>query len=238
MQQTVGTASQGRKNPLSPALLAFMRELRDNNERDWFKANKQRYEAAVQEPALAFISAFAPRLREISPHFVADPRPVGGSLFRIYRDTRFGKDKTPHKTYTGIQFRHQLGKDVHAPGFYLHLEPGSVFVGAGIWRPDSATLNLIREAIVAAPERWSRAAQKTVAEGVFRLEGETLMRPPAGYDPEHRLIADLKRKDFIAVAKLNEKTVSSPRFPDKLADLLQTATPLMRFLCKATGVPH
>ena len=79
--------------------------------------------------------------------------------------------------------------------------------------------------------------KKTVADGVFRLEGETLKRPPAGYDPEHRLIADLKRKDFIAIAKLNEKTVSSPVFPHKLADLFQTATPLMRFLCQATGVP-
>src|SRR5918996_4016229 len=131
----------------SPALFTFLRDLKQNNDRDWFKANKPRYEKAVLEPALQFIVDFEPHLLAISPHFVADPRPSGGSLFRIHRDTRFSKDKSPYKPYTGIQFRHELGKDAHAPGFYLHLEPGGVFAGAGIWHPDQPTLVRIREAI-------------------------------------------------------------------------------------------
>ena len=107
----------------SPALFAFLRELKDHNDRAWFNANKARYEEEIKEPALAFIEDFGYRLPEVAPHLTADKR----SLFRIYRDTRFSKDKTPYKTHVGIQFRHERNRDVHAPGFYLHLEPDSVF---------------------------------------------------------------------------------------------------------------
>ena len=227
--------SRGSRS-FSPALFAFLRELRQNNEREWFNANKRRYEDDVKEPALAFIADFAPRLEEISPHFVADPRPVGGSLFRIYRDTRFAKDKTPYKTHTGIQFRHEQARDVHAPGFYLHLEPGSVFVGAGIWHPDTAALAKIREAIDSRPEQWTDALRESRIGEVFELEGDSLKRPPSGYDASHPLIDDLKRKDFIALARLDEKAVTSPGFADELAARLQMSAPFVRFLCDATGV--
>lgn len=222
----------------SPALFAFLRDLRENNDRDWFKANKPRYEAAVLHPALEFIADFAPYLHTISPHFVADPRPVGGSLFRIYRDTRFSKDKTPYKTSTGIQFRHELAKDAHAPGFYLHLEPRSVFVAVGTWRPDSATLSKIREAIVRDPVRWAGIASDGSLGNGFCLEGKSLKRPPAGYDAEHPLIGDLKRKDFIAVSKLTEKAVASAGFAERLAGIFSGASPLVRFLCEATEAPY
>jgi hypothetical protein len=104
-----------------PELLSFLTDLRANNNREWFAANKDRYEEDLVEPALAFINAFAPRLEKISPHFRADARPSGGSLFRIYRDTRFSKDKTPYKTNLGIHFRHERSKNAYAPGFYLHI---------------------------------------------------------------------------------------------------------------------
>jgi uncharacterized protein (TIGR02453 family) len=216
----------------SPALFAFMRELREHNDRDWFAANKQRYEEDVREPAFAFIGAFAPHLARISPRFVADSRPTGGSLFRIYRDTRFSKDKTPYKTHTGIHFRHEQAKDVHAPGFYLHLEPRAIFAGTGIWRPEGATLGRIRDAIAGKPDEWVRAVR-----GIRLSEAETLKRAPAGYDPDHPLIDDLKRKGFVAVVELDEKTVTSARFPDELARTFQASAPLMRFLCEAVGVP-
>ena len=215
----------------TPALFAFMRELREHNDRDWFKANKQRYEEDVREPAFAFISEFAGHLQEVAPHFVADPSPTGGSLFRIYRDTRFSKDKTPYKTHTGIHFRHEKAKDVHAPGFYLHLEPRNVFAAAGIWRPESATLGQIRDAIVRKPEAWTSAVQ-----GIELGEGDRLKRPPAGYDPDHPLIDDLKRRNFVAVFKLTEKTATSSRFPTELAGTFESSAPLMRFLCGALAV--
>ena len=106
----------------------FLAELEGNNNRDWFQANKHRYDEFVLEPSLEFIAAMGPLLEEISPHFLAIPKRVGGSLMRVYRDTRFGHDKRPYKTNIGIQFRHEMGKDVHAPGYYLHIETASCFL--------------------------------------------------------------------------------------------------------------
>ena len=220
----------------SPRLFAFLRELADNNDRDWFGANKARYEADVKEPALEFISAFAPRLDRISPHFVADARASGGSLYRIYRDTRFSKDKTPYKTHAGIHFRHALGRDAHAPGFYLHLEPGQVFAGAGIWRPDTATARRIREAIAADPARWKRATRGKRFTTTWELGGDALKRPPQGFAPDHPLLDDLKRKDFIAMAKLRQSDVTAAGFVNHYATACAAAAPLVAFLCEAVGV--
>lgn len=221
----------------SPELFTFLRDLRANNERDWFKASRSRYEDAVQEPALRFVSDFEPHLRAISPHFRADPRPVGGSLFRIHRDTRFSEDKSPYKTHTGIHFRHEQAKDVHAPGFYLHLEPGQVFAGAGIWRPDSETLARIRTAIAEDPDRWTRTTSKGAFAATYSLGGDSLKRAPAGFDPENPLIDDLKRKDFIAVLTLDERAACSPGFLEELGGAYATAGPFVRFLCDAIAVP-
>ena len=221
----------------SPALFTFLRDLKKNNDRDWFKANKARYDETVLEPALAFIEDFEPHLHAISPHFVADPRPVGGSLFRIYRDTRFAKDKSPYKTHTGIHFRHELAKSAHAPGFYLHLEPGQVFLGAGIWRPDTEPLAQIRTAIAEDPDRWTRTTRARPFAELYELGGESLKRAPAGFDPEHPLIDELKRKDFIAVRTLDDKAPCSRGFLEDTAGTFAAAGPLVHFLCDATGVP-
>ncbi|MFC1889346.1 DUF2461 domain-containing protein, partial [Thermodesulfobacteriota bacterium] len=161
---------------------AFLRELAANNNREWFRENKPRYVSQVRDPATLFIEDFGEHLKGISWHFVADPRPVGGSLFRIYRDTRFSRDKSPYKTHTGIQFRHVRGKDVHAPGFYLHLEPRNVFAGIGIWHPDSAALAGIRNAICDAPSAWKRVVNGKAFRKVFEMDGESLIRAPKGYD--------------------------------------------------------
>ncbi|MEE2657664.1 MAG: TIGR02453 family protein [Candidatus Latescibacterota bacterium] len=96
----------------------------DQQTREWFNDNKARYESHVREPLLTFIEDFAGPLKKISAHFRADPRKVGGSLFRNHRDVRFSRDKSPYTTHAGIHFRHERSKDVYAPGLYLHLEPG------------------------------------------------------------------------------------------------------------------
>lgn len=222
---------------ISPELFAFLRELKANNDRTWFEANKERYERLVRQPLLAFISDFGLRLAEISRHYIADDRPLGGSLFRIYRDVRFSPDKSPYKTAAGIQFRHESGKDVHAPGFYLHLEPDNVFAGAGLWRPDKATLTRIRDAIVANPDRWQEASQDAAFRSVYRLGGETLTRPPQGYDPDHPFISDLKRKEFIADISFSETDACNPAFIDRYADACRQAGPYMKFLTTAVGLP-
>ena len=222
----------------TPALFRYLKDLKANNDRDWFKANKDRYEQELKDPAIRFISAFAPHLAKISPHFRADPRPVGGSLFRIYRDTRFSKDKTPYKTHVGLHFRHELGKDVHTPGFYLHLEPGGCFLGVGIWRPPTAAARTIRESIAERGAAWKKAKAGKKFREDWQLEGETLKRPPRGFDPDHPLIEDLKRKDFMAMTKLTQKSVVGAGAPAFVAGSAKAAAPLVRFLCEALSVPY
>ena len=112
----------------NPTLFQFLKQLARNNNRAWFTENKARYETEVREPSLAFIRAFRPRLKKISEYFTAIDRRSDGSLMRVYRDTRFHGAGEPYKTNVGIQFRHEFGRDIHAPGFYVHLEPGACFL--------------------------------------------------------------------------------------------------------------
>lgn len=219
--------------PFSPALFRFLEDLAEHNNREWFAEHKAEYERDVKTPLLRFIETFAPHLEKISPHFVADPRPNGGSMFRIYRDTRFSKNKSPYKTHAAAQFRHELGKDVHAPGFYLHLEPGQVFMGAGIWHPDRDALGKIRTAIAEAPQAWKKSISAKAFTQRFQLGGESLKRPPKGFDPEHSAIEDLKRKDFIASADFAPDAAFSPEFLKTFIAACKAASPFMRFLTEA-----
>ncbi|MDF1596873.1 MAG: DUF2461 domain-containing protein [Acidimicrobiia bacterium] len=221
----------------TPKLFAFLRDLAQNNDRDWFKAHQSDYEQYVREPALDFITDFAGPLAKISDNFVADSRTVGGSLFRIQRDTRFSKDKTPYKPNTGMQFRHIAGKDAHAPGFYLHLQPGECFLGVGLWRPETKAAYQIRQQIADHPADWKRATRGTRFTDVFALTGDSLVRPPKGYDGNHPLIDDLKRKDFIASTRLTQSQLTSDQLMEDVTDYCRRGAPFMKFLCEAVGVP-
>lgn len=207
-----------------PELFAFLRELRAHNDREWFTANKARYEADVKEPALAFVEDFEFLLPGVSPHFK-------GKLFRIHRDTRFGRDKTPYKTHTGIHFRHEQAAGAHSLGFYLHLEPDNVFCGFGVWRPEKDALQAIRTAIARRPAQWLAAVDG------HALEGTALKRPPAGFDAEHPQIEHIKRKDFVALKRLDERDVTAPGFLQAYLESCRDAAPLMCFLCGACGAP-
>jgi uncharacterized protein (TIGR02453 family) len=231
-----GEYAPGVASHFSTSLFEFLADLAANNDRTWFQANRDRYVEHVQEPALSFIADFAPRLAVISPHFRADARVQGGSLFRIYRDTRFGADKTPYKTNTGVHFRHQRSKDAHAPGYYLHLEPGECFMGVGMWRPETGVAYRIRERIAEDPAGWKRAAHGNDFTDLYLLRGDSLARPPRGFDADHPLIDDLKRKDFIAVTPLTPEQVTTPGFIDEFEANCRQATPYMAFLCQAVGV--
>ena len=220
----------------TPALFEFLAELAENNNREWFNANKARYERDVRDALVSFVGDFGDKLYEISPHMVADPRPSGGSVFRIYRDVRFSKDKSPYKTNAGIHFRHQVGREVHGPGLYLHLQPGSVFAGIGIWRPNSATVGKIREAMIANPGRWSRIVKEQAFASVFSLESESLKRAPRGIDPEHPLIEHLKLKSFVATTNFTEGEACEPGFIDVYAEACRRAAPFAQFITTAVGL--
>ena len=223
-------------------LLHFLEELSRNNNKRWFDKNKPRYESEVREPALQFIAAMAGKdgkngpLAKISPHFLAVPKKVGGSLMRVHRDIRFSKDKTPYKTNVGIHFRHAAGKDVHAPGFYFHIDTEQVFLGAGIWHPASDALSAIRTAIVEDPKAWKRAITGKPFREQFELGGDSLKRPPRGYDAEHPFVEDLKRKDHIAVCNLDHDVLFDPEITKTVTAAFRKAKPYMAFLCEAIGV--
>lgn len=220
------------------ATFTFLDELSANNNRTWFTENKARYESLVREPALDFISAMAGKLVEISPSFQADARKTGGSLLRVFRDTRFSRDKTPYKTNIGIQFRHAQGKDIHAPGFYLHIASDECFLGAGCWHPDSDTLQRIREQIASDPESWFKARNDEAFQKNWALAGESLTRPPRGFAADHPAIDDLKRKDFIALAEISRKEIFSPDLVELVTKRFIAATPLVNYLCRAQGIQY
>lgn len=217
---------------------AFFNELHFNNEKPWFEANKDRYKSSVMESLCAMISAIGARMPKLSKHIVCDPRPNGGSMFRIYRDTRFSKDKTPYKTNAGVHFRHALGKDAHAPGLYMHFAPKEVFFGGGMWMPEPDDLARVRHAIADKPNEWGKVKAALAGTKLFEgVEGDGLARPPKGFDADHPHIDDLKRKSFYVMHRADEKTALSPKLIDEAMAAFTAAKPLMTFLCKATGAP-
>jgi uncharacterized protein (TIGR02453 family) len=212
-------------------VFVFLAELRRHNNREWFNANKDRYLAEVRDPIVAFIASLTPGLGRISRNISVDPRPSGGSLMRIYRDTRFSRDKTPYKTNVGIHFGLKAPRDVEAPGYYLHLAPGEVFMGAGIWHPGADTLRAVRTAIVKDPRGWTQARRSGLSH-----DEAILKRPPRGFDPDHPLIEDLKRLSFTSGAEFSERQACAPDFAARFVAACRDAAPLMRFLAKAMGL--
>lgn len=216
----------------------FLEQLAKNNNRPWFNEHKHIYEQAVRSPALDFINAMQPVIKKLSPNFTAVAKKTGGSLMRVYRDARFSKDKTPYKTNIGIQFRHVAGKDVHAPGFYLHISPNECFLGSGIWHPDSKALSRIREMISDNPNAWKKITSHKNFKRHFELSGDSLKTYPRGYAKDHPMILDLKRKDFIAIHPLSREEILSPDLVKTMHQRFKIASDLMDYLCNALELPY
>lgn len=235
----------------TPETFRFLRDLKRNNRRDWFERHKPRYEETVRQPCLRFIADLAEPLRVISPHYVASAKPVGGSLFRIHRDTRFSNDKSPYKTHAGMSFYHEatratprgdggnaaMGR-LDAPVFYLHLEPGACFIGGGLWHPQPETIKRVREYLVANPASWKQATRSARFRKHYELEGAALSRPPQGYDPQHELIEDLKRKDFVCTAALSEEQLCAPGAMKTVLEHYRLASPMIDWLCGALDLDY
>lgn len=223
---------------LPPGFFKFLSGLAKNNNRDWFVRNKARFEGDVQAPALQLVEAIGDRMPSVSRHIVVEAKKAGGSLMRIYRDTRFSKDKSPYQTHIGAQFRHAKGKGMSAPGFYVHLSPGGSFLGIGLWHPEPPDLLKIRKSIASNPAGWLRARDDRRFRARFpKLAGESLKRPPAGFPPDHPNVEDLKRKDFVAFRTFGNAEAARPSFPDWTIDSYKSSAPIMGFLCAAIGLP-
>ena len=215
----------------TPDLFRFLTRLKRNNNREWFQARKHEFESYAQQPALRFITDFAAPLYDITPHLVADPRTTRGSLFRIYRDTRFAADKKPYKTNVAMRFSHR-GKDVHSPGFYLHLEPGACFAASGLWHPEPHTLLKVRTAIIERPNEWRPIRKLLNWDDASRLS-----RPPRGFPPDHEFVDDLKLRDLGTAIELTDAQVCGPKFMATFAAACRKMSPIAKFFSSALGVP-
>lgn len=216
---------------------SFFSELKANNNRDWFAANKPRYIDSVVTPMGEFIVAIAPHLKDISRFYRADPKPHGGSMFRIYRDARFSKDKTPYKTHAACHFRHQAGRDVHAPGFYVHIETDGVQFGGGIWQPPARELNLIRDLIADSPAAWGKLRNSTAIKNAGGIRGDSLKRPPRGFEAEAKHIEDIKRKSFFVMHEADTELALKPELVDEAAKAFRSAARLNQFISEALDLP-
>lgn len=227
----------GASAPFDRDLLNFLSELSSHNDRDWFEANKPRYERVYKQAFAGFVDAFGPRLERISPHLVADPRPSGGSVMRIYRDTRFSKDKSPYRTYTVVHFGHRKGGEGRAPGLFLYVSPDEIAAGGGLWHPEPPVARRIRRAIADDPKGWRRVAAGPSFRRRFELTGESLRRVPTGFPKDHPQALDLMRKDFVASTTIPTGVFLSPRFLSTYEELSREVAPFLRYLCEAVGLP-
>lgn len=224
-----------------PAAFRFFRGLARHNSRPWFERNRAVYEVEVRDAMRALVEEMDVRLAGIAPEMTGDPK---RSIFRIHRDIRFSKDKSPYKTNAGCWFRHRdasrkVGQESEggSAGFYFHFQPGSCFSAGGLWMPPRASLDRIREAIAQAPLALPKIEKAPAFRRRFgALDDEaTLKRIPRGYDAEHPAARWLKLQSFTAHAPLEDAVVGSPRLVAHLTRDFERLVPLVRWLNDALG---
>lgn len=224
-----------------PAAFTFLRGLAKNNTKTWFDARREIYELEVREPMKALVEEMDTRFARFGPEIIGDPKK---SLFRINRDIRFSRDKSPYKTHAACWFNHgnatrQVGQEAEAgsAGFYFHLEPGASFLGAGIWMPPRGQLGKIRDALVDDTRGFSAVVEAPSIRrryGTLEDEGK-LTRVPRGYDPEHPAAGWLRYQSFTLGRAMSEKEVLGNRLPQVLERDYRALLPLVRWLNHALG---
>lgn len=212
-----------------PEAIDFLIELALNNERDWFQPRKTDYERLLKGPLEALCVALSERFEWRDIPLSADPK---RSPFRIYRDVRFSRDKSPYKTNIGANFPWTGGGDASAGG-YFHLEPGEAFVGGGMWHPETGKLAAFRKAVDERPDDVEHLLHDAVFVKTFgQVGGDRLKRMPTGYPPDHPRAALLKLKDVTFGRRLSDEEVTALDLPELLADAFAVGVPMMRFLAE------
>ena len=212
--------------------ITFLKQLKRNNRREWFERHKPEYETYVKLPMQSLIASLRPAFQEFAPEFEVNPK---RSIFRIYRDVRFSKDKRPYKTHVAAHFvLRGKPKGTEGSGYYLHIEPGEVFLGAGIYMPDGDQLKKIRKRLANQSDEFLGIIRDPAVKRMFgALEGDKLQRIPQGYDPDHPMAEWLRLKQFFVGSPFSEGLCYKPSFVKDISKAFKTATPLVRFLNEA-----
>jgi uncharacterized protein (TIGR02453 family) len=212
----------------TPEALAFLRALKRNNDRDWFRARKERYETVLRAPMIAVIEHLAADFRAFAPDLVASPK---SSLYRIYRDTRFSENKAPLKTHIAAVFPCRSLAKHQGAGLYLEVAAAWVWVGGGMYAPEPAQLQAVREHIATNSRRLRTIVESPAfRRGVGPLGGEKLQRVPRGFPKDHEAAEYLKFRQFLAGREFPASFAASPRFYRGVLDVFRQVAPLTRFL--------
>ena len=208
--------------------LTFLRGLKRNNRRDWFNAHRDVYVAHVRQPMLAFVDALAHDLRDFAPDIVADPKTA---MYRIYRDIRFSENKAPYKTHVAASFPTRgLPKHVGA-GLYFHVSPDEVWIGGGMYAPDTARLLAVREHIARHTNQLRAIVESPgFKRSVGTLHGERLQRVPRGFPKDHPAAEYLKFKQFLAGGDVPLALAAGPKLYPRVLSVFRQVAPLVRFL--------
>lgn len=211
----------------TPKSLSFLRSLARNNDREWFRQRKDQYELHVKAPMIELIEALAVDFQDFAPELVASPK----CIFRIYRDTRFSEDKTPLKTNIAASFRWRGLARHQGAGLYIEVAPRWVWVGGGMWAPETAHLVAVREHI-AANHTHLRAIIESPGfrKAVGSLEGEKLTRVPRGFDKNHPAVELLRHRQFLAAREFPAEFAHDPKFYRGVIGVFRQIAPLVRFL--------
>ncbi|MDD8019259.1 MAG: DUF2461 domain-containing protein [Bacteroidota bacterium] len=212
----------------------FLKKLKRHNNREWFNAHKSGYEDFVKFPMQSLIASLQPHFAGFAPNFELNPK---RSMFRIYRDTRFSKDKTPYKTHIAAHFElRNKPKLFDGAGYYLHIAPGEVYIGGGIYMPSSDQVKIIRKYIVEHEKEFSAVIAAPVFKKMFgALSGSKLTRPPKGFPADHPLMESIKLKQFFAGVELKETLCYKKNFISTVSATCKALTPLIDFLNNALG---
>jgi uncharacterized protein (TIGR02453 family) len=215
-------------SPFTSKTLSFLRSLKRNNDREWFRARKDQYEEHVRGPMVSLLARLAGDFRRFAPELVAEPRV---SLYRIYRDTRFSSDKTPLKTHVAAHFPSREFPRNEGAGLYLEVAPQWVWIGGGLYMPSAADLQAIREHIAATHPRLHRTVRaRAFTDAVGELGGEQLTRVPRGYRKDHPAADYLRYRQFLAGTEYPAAFATSPKFYPELLRVFRAVLPLVRFL--------